>query len=41
MVHALSSYTLLAWVMRVKLALGSLFVHKGIFGNYIRLHRGK
>ena len=30
MVPDLSSYTLLAWIMRVKLAIGSLFSHKNI-----------
>ena len=40
MVLALSSYTLLARIMRVRLILGSLLC-KGYFGNYVRLHKSK
>ena len=39
-VLALSSHTLLAWVMRVGFALGSL-LRKGHFDNYAKLHRDK
>ena len=40
MVLALSSYTLLARIMRVRLILGSLLCN-GYFGNSVRLHKSK